>query len=100
MKCCSHDRFTNQDRNNQVCIMHGAKVRFCSHEGLTNEAINSGVCIKNGAHVRFSIHNRYAKQVVYVTLSHRMWCLCSVLLYFWRTSTNITCSYVDLEYCV
>ena len=37
----------------QVCVKHGALVRFCSHDGCLKKFINYGVCVKHGALVRF-----------------------------------------------
>jgi len=36
--------FVHHNRNNGVCVRHGAKVKTCTHEGCTKQARKGGVC--------------------------------------------------------
>lgn len=36
--------FDHSNRNNGVCVRHGAKVKTCTHEGCTKQARKGGVC--------------------------------------------------------
>ena len=37
-------RLVHSNRNNGVCVRHGAKVKTCTHEGCTKQARKGGVC--------------------------------------------------------